>query len=890
MAARYQVPGTLRKIEKRFRLIPDAELPPELQDVEIFCKNRLGPDEPKVYDDQHETFLVQRDEPGGASVIAIVSRARTAPATAAPDAVPDAAVPDPPAAAPRDAFIHPYNFVRLPSQEALQAALDIEPFQRGPSAPHDRYDPQLNTGFIDCELTTHTDWFIPDPRKVHPNEDGHDTLGYFTLESVDPSLWKKGPPSVDTTEPAIPGSSLRGMVRSVFEAATLSCFGVFHGGRLEFRATRLLQGRGYRFVPARVLQADGPTADLQLLPSRLGNDQVAGAHHRCYTVTKERDKVTNVQFAGTLQNNPSLPSGARLIAVVKQDSTQHPFPAYFYRKAPHVIPIPDTLPENVDLTHPPLADFLDEVIAAQQAEGGRLIFGYFCRTGWNIERKHDEKVFYSTNAAYNGQDADTTADELLTRLKLFLSDQTPTTTADADVVDRFNASLEEYERRHREQITPVPRDPTLSTSIQLSDFVVAGAALHRDQLVYAVVEPSGRVLDLYPVSLPRVWHQDTMADLLPQGLSPCSRSTSLDAHESLCPACRVFGWVRELREEIGGQADRIDAVAGHVRFTHGVVLESRNTALAVTPTPLPVLGSPHPTCTEFYLREHDDFSDSRASRTPPDLSNQQSFPFPMYRNEEAVLRGRKFSRRRSATSPESHEPAVGGLTRPKDEHGTPGLRNKHNQTVYLLPKDMKFSFRVYFDNLSDPELGALLFALNLTAPPAWQEAIPGDAAPLFHTLGHGTRLGMGCCSIRILGVQLDAMDPDNPNCRYTAITDVVSAPPKLSAETPRAAIHAFARSWRSLVTLPDGDAAEEFKLILSELLDMLRVCDGPVHYPNCWPASMSGEVEYFDSFTWFMANRRRSTRPRREPGKHTLPSPCDESSGICRLPLDPTTG
>ena len=372
-------------------------------------------------------------------------------------------------------------------------------------------------------------------------------------------------------------------------------------------------------------------------------------------------------------------------------------------------------------------------------------------------------------------------------------------------------------------------------------------------------------------------------------LQPCSRSAALDAHLSLCPACRVFGWVRDSGEVLERRADRIDAVAGHVRFTHGVLLGTWDASTAPTrPTPLPVLGTPHPTCTEFYLRaKDDDWERARQTRVPPVLSHKEAFPFPMYRTEEASLRGRKFSRRRETTSAESDDPAAGGLRLPKDEDGRSGVQDSQNQTVYLLPKDMAFSFRVYFDNLTDTEFGALLFALNLEAPESWRQLEPDNLNPLFHALGHGTRLGMGRCSIRVRNLQLDQMDPAESGCRYRMPPDLASTPLAPGRPTCDAATTALSVAWQSLFDLPDTDGEQEFNSIVLELVDMLRICDGPIHYPNRWHVGMEREVEHFDSYTWFMANRRGNPRRKRQPARRTLPLPTDESSGRDQLPIDP---
>jgi hypothetical protein len=304
---------------------------------------------------------------------------------------------------------------------------------------------------------------------------------------------------------------------------------------------------------------------------------------------------------------------------------------------------------------------------------------------------------------------------------------------------------------------------------------------------------------------------------------------------------------------------------------------------------LPVLGTPHPTCTEFYLRENGDYASARSSRIPPTLANDKSFPFPMYRSEEARLRGRKFSRRRDTTSYDSDDPAAGGLRRPKDENGTSGIQDSQNQTVYLLPKNLKFSFRVYFDNLTDAELGALLFALDLAVPDSWRESGGSISSPLFHALGHGTRLGMGRCSICIQKLQLDVMDPAKPDCRYRQSPDFASAEVAASPDVPETVRSVFSSSWRSVFSLP-GLGGKEFKPVVADLMNLLQVCDGPLHYPNYWHPQMGSEVQYYDSFTWFMANRRGDPKSKRRAGHNKLPLPDEETSGTRRLPIDPAPG
>jgi hypothetical protein len=212
------------------------------------------------------------------------------------------------------------------------------------------------------------------------------------------------------------------------------------------------------------------------------------------------------------------------------------------------------------------------------------------------------------------------------------------------------------------------------------------------------------------------------------------------------------------------------------------------------------------------------------------------------------------------------------------------MPGRQNQTVFLLPPDLTFRFRVFFDNLTDGELGALLFSLDLSRPPSWDFA--GDA-PLFHAIGHGTRLGMGRCSITVQQVHVDEMDSQLDSARYRRLGAVRIPVTPSDAGRSSAARVAFSDAWKHLTSLREG-VGEEYQTIVREIADMMRIVDGPVHYPNHWDPEAPSGTDYFDSFTWFVANKRGSSRSRRQPGMHRLPSPLEESSGDERLPTDPS--
>ena len=145
-------------------------------------------------------------------------------------------------------FLNPYNLPRyLPPPSPPGDDADAQLLARCEPPPHHRYVGL--TGRIVCQLEVITPLFIADSHDVRvttvTQADGqqkqHKSYRFFQYDDKD----------------AIPASSLRGMVRSMFEAVTNSPFSVFNGDeRLEYR---LDPAEARRFKPGivRSLPADG---------------------------------------------------------------------------------------------------------------------------------------------------------------------------------------------------------------------------------------------------------------------------------------------------------------------------------------------------------------------------------------------------------------------------------------------------------------------------------------------------------------------------------------------------------------------------------------------------------------------------------------------------------
>jgi CRISPR-associated protein (TIGR03986 family) len=171
-------------------------------------------------------------------------------------------------------------------------------------------------------------------------------------------------------------------------------------------------------------------------------------------------------------------------------------------------------------------------------------------------------------------------------------------------------------------------------------------------------------------------------------LLPCSD------REKLCPACRMFGML----------AGDEQSYAGNIAFS---IALANGTSFGFTTdlVPLQILASPKPTYAPFYV------------------TSESNGYLDTYNDEDSFLRGRKFYFHKLGTTPKTVE------CEDKEK------KTNQNSSVELLTKGT-FTFSIDFENLSDYELGLLLYALQLE-----------DG--LMHRLGMGKPLGLGSVKITI---------------------------------------------------------------------------------------------------------------------------------------------
>lgn len=618
-------------------------------------------------------------------------------------------------------FINPYNFVSYLSERPQNIVLG-----NCPTPPHDRYFGW--TGRITCNVKAVTPLFISDTHAIsedntNENRQGinkHKIYRFFEYEG----------------KPALPASSLRGMIRSVFEAVTNSCFVAFQTDSpypLEYRTSRAPK----EMIPARVLEInDKGEAQLERLDCSINppvQDKISNGRpfikagiidNVYYPNVLKLDRVNR-----DLQNNYS--DGMRVAALVKKEPKDKGHYQYF-----EVIKIA------------PVADYSSLVLEQKKSSENCLVFGWLHLTGPNIENKHSERLFFRWD------DKTPEAPQQIPNKYLYK--------CSAEIVEEYKHHLSEYWERHEQRIKKLGsrRWPNSTNNLpHPSNFITKGNKLKVGDLVYLVRERGKEMLR--PIAMPRLRYTYHRQHYLPK---------FCEDYNQLCPACRVFGWVR--KGDKNSKLQNPTAYAGRVRFSHGIIKKPWEVENETT---LAILSTPKPSTTEFYLLD--------SSGNPDRQVN--------YDTANARLRGRKFYHH--------HD-------QPKD-YAT-DQKSDQNRTIRgALKPCATFTFDIEFENLSSSELGALIYSLELE-----------DG--MYHRLGYGKPLGFG--SVKITIEKIETIDWSKR---------LISIEPKAGCEgVKKERISELRKMFLDEIRNIYGD--EEYNNLQSELKAILGKQNLPIHYPR----------------------------------------------------------
>ncbi len=435
-------------------------------------------------------------------------------------------------------FLNPYNFVRplsRPDPEPVEPELRL--LWRCPPPPHDRYTGL--SGRITCRMTAVSPVFVSDSDGIQPGENDHKTYRFFQVEG----------------ERIIPASSLRGAVRSVYEAVTNSTWSIFEDQTLHFREDPNV-ARG--LIPGGVFfDAKEQEWCVRLMTgtSSTGrNDYPDGPLYAAWVprYTHPNSERPPVDLIG-------LEHGSLCFALISKED---------YRDRRGRVRFTYWEVKKLGLEND-----RDEMERVAEQSGWKIAPGILCITGKNINRKHDERFFFETRADIRS-------------------------IPDFEIA-RYNEAIRSMRQYHKERETPREELSRYHTNPEVEELLTLDNPLIRsaDHLfpVYVKLTERGEVQYLAPVSIPRVLERRSFFQIMGDaGFGHVLPSTDF---YQLSPADRLFGWVHQDADALDD--DRPVAYRGRVRFSHADISD-----MPESPPlngDLSILSAPKPTTTRFYV-------------------------------------------------------------------------------------------------------------------------------------------------------------------------------------------------------------------------------------------------------------------------------------------------
>lgn len=366
-------------------------------------------------------------------------------------------------------------------------------------------------------------------------------------------------------------------------------------------------------------------------------------------------------------------------------------------------------------------------------------------------------------------------------------------------------------------------------------------------LCYAYCE-DGEIKALLPVIISRRIFPEKPLSLLPEELHPAESITQLS------PADRVFGWVNQKGKGAFRGQLRVGTVKCLTEKTKAIQTFDGN-------LPLNILGQPKPQQGRFYVAK-----DKDGNAQVNGLNNENAgYNLPLTKG----LRGRKVYPHH-AKLPDNYwfeDKTIDfedvSLTQHSADTQKPRFfreylrpvsdkqRDSQNRSIggWVKP-DTEFTFDLHFTNLSEVELGALIWLLKLSPEH-------------FHRFGGGKPFGFG--SVRL---ELDETQSDIRTGKELAEQRYDS----LDGDTPKCE-NIESNFIEEFVTVYKSAGYEN---IIESFISACKGFDDelPIHYPrNQKTPSADGK-----NFDWFVANNKNDGR------KLSLPDLSNEIG----LPIDPT--
>lgn len=531
-------------------------------------------------------------------------------------------------------FHNPYNFV-----PALPRKTDDRELGDGKPVGHGCYHLDRWTGRIAVKLTTVTPLLIPDASEMTENND-HKT--YPVRLGAD-------------GKPYLPPTSLKGMLRSAYEAVTNSRLSVFfkHDKRLAYRMSAK---KGTTAKPARV--------------EKRGNDLYL-------RILEDSSCVGGAAKLPRYNKKGGKPDKGERYKALKYNSTGE-------------------LPQHGDRVCVQLSKGKVNYIEpwdSQDLPGGDWKLGWVCVTGANIGGKQNERVFLQ-----NGSDVSVKVNDKIVELwEDLIADYQKTHEKDLEDRKKKRQSPSDYLGNQPGQ-TAWSRHVHETSEAKLKEGTLCYVELQKgydpDNLHYT------DIVALQPVTISRRLYDVRPEDLLPKSLHPAQNK------QELSPADRVFGWVNQ-----NGKG----AYKGHLRVHSVECQTAKEKAIArfdKPGVPLAILGQPKPAQTRFYCADDKNGMPLKKGdkKEYGYASNHRGLRgrkvYPHHRNLPEGYWNKP-------TRDRTQNPQNGYYQEYRRPSGENERDSQNRSMTGWVNPDTEFTFDIDVTNLSCVELGALLWLLSL---------------------------------------------------------------------------------------------------------------------------------------------------------------------------------
>ena len=718
-------------------------------------------------------------------------------------------------------FHNPYNFIPALPRDFKE--LNTSDLRDHPPKGHSVYAEDNWSGRLTVSLKTKTPLLIPDAAQVDTFSKGHKTYPIRLVNKL----------------PYLAPTGLKGMLRSAYETVTNSRLSIFSnkGERLGYRMDTNM---GRRMVPARIEDNGNSGFNIQLMPGASDIEAETGPNSRdsylyAAWLPKYRNPVTYPDRSQP-QHGDYVEAWLQLVQHYRRRNGQLR-PSFQYWRVVEIARVGDKV-HRLNSKRAPVQDPEPQNNNNKQTYHQRLemdnsdyegilkVRGYVCITGRNADNKHDERLFFRPYKSGDVIELNPAEQETIKR--------------------QWHNLIGDYQETHKNELDLSKPSALNNNSGEWSRHIIKNGRFTEHErelkpgvLCFALLTEnddtnSFDVEGLFPVTLSRDLFQKSPLELLPEELRP---ATSFD---ELSPADRVFGWANQ-----NGQK----AYKGQLRI-HSVTCDSKP-ADAVTRfgqdgIPLAILGQPKPSQTRFYVADNQEGNQTLDGR-PKERG---------YESTRQGLRGRKVypHQKYTETVPDywtnnaKHTSVTTRSGKVREYLQFDHSRSKQNRSIEAwVNPDTEFTFDIDVINLSDLELGALLYLLSL-------------ADDQYLRLGGGKPLGFG--SIQLSLESTDLKKGSSWKEHYATLADE-----KVSADCSE--LTQLIEDFRAEVTRTYG------RTLLSAFLKSASGYDDdkPVHYPRVNTRPQSEE----EKFQWFVQNERGR---RGETGKRVALDMITEDRGL----------